>query len=175
MKIRGVDLKGLIQNQDNRGSLTEIFRQTWAHGENFVQWNYVKNCKNVLRGVHVHADHSDYLICIEGEMLLGLHDIRPNSVSFGVSQVLKLSSKNLHACFIPNGVAHGFYFPVSGAHIYGVTHYWNLEDELGCRWDDPALGLDWPVESPSLSERDQTAGTLEEMRSLWLQRSTSCQ
>jgi dTDP-4-dehydrorhamnose 3,5-epimerase len=58
---------------------------------------------------------------------------------------------------IPPGVGHGFCFPDSGIHVYALDLVWDMSDELGCRWDDPDLGLAWPVGEPLLSERDRTA------------------
>ena len=48
-----------------------------------------------------------------------------------------------------------------------MSHEWDPEDELGCRWDDPALGISWPCEEPQISERDRTLGPLSELRSAW--------
>jgi len=68
---------------------------------------------------------------------------------------------------IPTRVAHGFFFPEPVSFIYGMTQYWDpVNDEFGCRWDDPALGIPWPPECASarLSARDATAGPLDELR-----------
>jgi dTDP-4-dehydrorhamnose 3,5-epimerase len=67
------------------------------------------------------------------------------------------------AVLIPPGVGHGFYFPVASSLIYSVTDYWDADDELGCRWDDPELHVEWQAADPLLSERDQRAGGLREM------------
>jgi dTDP-4-dehydrorhamnose 3,5-epimerase len=69
----------------------------------------------------------------------------------------------MQAAFVPTGVAHGFYFPEPASLCYSVSHYWNMTDEIGCRWDDPALGLNWDVRNPELSPRDTTAGTAKAM------------
>ena len=61
------------------------------------------------------------------------------------------------------GVAHGFTFEVSTTMVYAVSHYWNLDDEYGCRWDDPELEIDWSISDPMLSDRDATAGSFAEM------------
>ncbi|WP_339833101.1 dTDP-4-dehydrorhamnose 3,5-epimerase family protein [uncultured Parvibaculum sp.] len=64
---------------------------------------------------------------------------------------------------IPTGVCHGFYFPEPSILVYSVTSYWSPDDELGCAWNAPELGLDWPVRNPVLSPRDRTAGSYQQM------------
>jgi hypothetical protein len=117
----------------------------------------------VLRGVHVHRLHTDYLVVLAGAMLLALHDIRPSSPSHGRSVLLPLDGTAPKAVVIPPGVAHGFYFVESALHIYGVDEYWDGSDEIGCRFDSPEMNLPWPNLAPSLSERDALAGTYGDM------------
>ncbi len=148
---------------DSRGALTEMFREEWQTGIQPVQWNFVRSNANVLRGVHVHVVHSDYLVCTGGTMLLGLVDVRPDSPTHRLSTVVTLSGDAMQAALVPKGVAHGFHFPGPATLCYAVSHYWNTVDEIGCRWDDPDLGLDWDVVDPVLSERDRTAGSAAEM------------
>ena len=61
------------------------------------------------------------------------------------------------ALSIPPGVAHGFYFDESSLHVYAVSHEWDPSDELGCRWDDPDLGIAWPCSAPLISGRDRSS------------------
>lgn len=96
-------------------------------------------------------------------MLLGLHDVRADSPTRGQSIVVELTGDAPRAVTIPPGVTHGFFFPELSLHIYAVSHYFNPEDELGCRFDSPELGLKWPVASPLLSKRDAEAGSYSEM------------
>jgi dTDP-4-dehydrorhamnose 3,5-epimerase len=65
---------------------------------------------------------------------------------------------------VPPGVAHGFFFPEESVHVYAVSETFDPEDELGCRWDDPETGLDWPCTAPLLSERDEQAGSFRALR-----------
>lgn len=160
---QGCAIHDLTTHADERGALTEIFRKEWQTGMNPVQWNYVRSKPNVLRGVHVHVTHTDYLVCLDGTMLLGLVDVRPESPTRGSAATVALEGAKLQAAVIPPGVAHGFHFPVPSTLCYAVDHYWNTRDEIGCRWDDPALGLDWRIEKPFLSGRDSTAGSAEAM------------
>jgi dTDP-4-dehydrorhamnose 3,5-epimerase len=151
-EIPGVSLQSLVTHQDERGLLSEIFRASWPSAIEARQWNGSRSNANVLRGVHLHHTHADYLVVLTGRMLVGLCDLRDGRV--GAACVVDLRGESWQALTIPPGVAHGFYFPEPTMHVYAVTHYWNPSDELGCRWDDPALGIPWPKVDPALSPRD---------------------
>ncbi len=158
-----INFKTFTPHADERGVFAEIYRESWPTGVAPVQWNLVSSQPNVLRGFHVHVTHADYLMCVAGEMLLGLKDVRPESPTFGKVETHTLSEDKLAAAIIPPGIAHGFYFAKPAKHLYSVSHYWNMDDELGCRWDDPAIGISWGTKDPELSQRDQEAGSLEQM------------
>ncbi|WP_241777014.1 dTDP-4-dehydrorhamnose 3,5-epimerase family protein [Acidovorax sp. Root275] len=167
--IPGVQIRRLQPWEDERGRLTEVFRNEWHPTLLPVQWNHVRSRPRVLRGVHVHVRHTDHLLVLGGTMLLGLVDLREGTEHFRRSTVLELSGTEPTMVSIETGVAHGFYFPEPADILYSVTHYWDpVTDELGCRWDDAGLGLDWPVSDPILSPRDQNAKSLnallEELR-----------
>jgi len=161
--IRDVKLIPLKAFSDSRGIFTEVYRKSWDIGIEPVQWNVVRSEANVLRGVHAHIQHDDYLLILEGEASIGLKDLRLGSPTFTQSEMISLSGTEPATLFIPKGVAHGFYFHTSAMHLYSVSHYWNLDDELGCFWNDPALELDWPATNPLLSERDASASSLADM------------
>lgn len=161
--LDGVTITQLQAHCDHRGVFTEIFRASWPTDVKPLQWNVVSSRPNVLRGFHVHVRHTDYLLVLSGELVLGLKDIRADSLTAGQTQMLVLRPEAPAAVTMAPGVAHGFYFPKASMHIYGVSHYWNMEDELGCRWDDPEIGLDWPTQAPLLSERDEKAGSFADM------------
>jgi len=163
MMPNGVTRVPLKMHHDDRGCLSEFFRANWESVFAPVQWNAVASHARVLRGVHVHQEHRDYLVVLQGELLLGLCDLRRNSPSYRQAAIRSLRGEERAAWIIPPGVAHGFYFPVATAYVYGLSEYWNLEDELGCRWNDAGLGLDWPVTDPLLSERDRRAPPLAEL------------
>ncbi|HEV8533652.1 MAG TPA: dTDP-4-dehydrorhamnose 3,5-epimerase family protein [Methylomirabilota bacterium] len=164
MLPHGVLWRELKTHADHRGELTELFRAEWQDGPAPVQWNFVRSQKNVLRGVHVHPRHDDYLIVLENRMVLGLKDLRRDSPTHGCVSMIELNGERLSAIHIPHGVAHGFYVPSDALYVYAVSSYWDVLDELRCRWDDPELGLRWPTDSPALSDADTTAGTLSAMR-----------
>lgn len=159
----GVHLRPLQANEDDRGVFTEVFRKVWDTGVDPVQWNFVTSRAGVLRGVHVHVRHDDYLILVKGRASVGLRDLRRGSVTEGMASLLELRDDRLTAVTIPHGVAHGFYFHESSAHLYSVSRYWDVSDELGCHWADPALEIPWPVETAQTSECDHSAGPLSDL------------
>ncbi|QCI63194.1 dTDP-4-dehydrorhamnose 3,5-epimerase family protein [Phreatobacter stygius] len=163
----GVRIRSLRTHKDTRGDFTELFRDEWDLGPRPLQWNMTHSNANVLRGVHTHRWHTDYLAMAAGEMILGLHDIRPRSPTLGVSLLLRLQAEDLHVVAIPVGVAHGFYFAEPAITLYAVSHYFDGSDELGCRWNAPELDLPWPCDDPLLSERDTTAGSYSAMIADW--------
>lgn len=159
----GVRLRPLTTHRDPRGGFTELFRLEWDTGIAPIQWNAVSSAAGVLRGVHVHPRHDDYLIVLQGRATIGLRDLRRGSPTEGMVAVVELRGDSMAAITIPHGVAHGFYFHEPSLHVYSVSHYWDPADELGCRWDDPDLGIPWPVATATLSERDAAAPSLKEL------------
>lgn len=165
----GVTIQPLLTNTDSRGQLIEIYRQSWLPSQEVmsIQWNYVRSHAGAMRGVHLHIQHADYLILLEGKMLLGLRDGRKGSPTENMSTLLELIPDKPQGILIPPGVLHGFYFPVKSVHIYGVSNYFNLADEYECRYDDPDLEIPWNIEYIILSERDQYAPSFKTlMRSI---------
>jgi dTDP-4-dehydrorhamnose 3,5-epimerase len=171
----GVRIRSLQANRDERGTFLEIFRAEWDTACEPVQWNVVNSEAGVLRGVHVHVTHADYLIVITGIMLLGLYDLRPGVRDGTTSCMLTLDAKQPIAVTIPPGVCHGFFYPVPTTHVYAVTHYWNPANELGCQFDAPELDLAWPSTTPLLSARDRTAPTYSRMRDEFLAQWRVCE
>jgi dTDP-4-dehydrorhamnose 3,5-epimerase len=153
----GVLVHALTPHRDARGSVTEIYRATWDLGCRPVQLNAVGSAAGVLRGVHVHVLHADHLVLLAGRMVLGLHDMRPQSSTLRMSCQFELDAEQPRAVAIPVGVAHGFYFPVPSILVYGLSREWDPSEDIGCRWDCAELGLAWPTKAPVLSERDAAA------------------
>jgi dTDP-4-dehydrorhamnose 3,5-epimerase len=160
----GVERLTLTPHRDERGVFTELFRRSWNLDVAPAQWNVVSSAANVLRGVHAHWRHADYLHLAHGRATVGLHDLRVDTPSTGVGTTVELRGDQPEALVIPTGVAHGFYFHEPSIHVYAVSHEWDPADELGCRWDDPELELEWPCRDPLLSERDLALGSLMTLR-----------
>lgn len=156
----GVVLRELQYHADDRGNLSEIYRQEWHSDIRLSQWNVSHCVNNSLRGVHLHLKHTDYLVVLSGRFVFGLRDLRRDSESFGRTAMLDLTGG---ALLIPPGVAHGFHCVAEGTLVYGLSHSWDLEDDLACRWDDPDHGLVFPATDPILSARDRDAGGFDDL------------
>ena len=162
--IPGVRLVRLQTHTDHRGHLTEIFRASWFEDcPPFVQWNMVRSHANSLRGVHVHLRHLDLLFLISGRMTLGLKDLRRNSPAFLREERHELNESPITGVLTPPGVAHGFYHPETTIFVYGVTHYFAMDDELGFRWNDADCNLFDRSLTPLISPRDTSAGSLAQL------------
>lgn len=159
----GVRLHPLKRIEDHRGSLIEIYRDEWVTGARPCQWNATFSEANVLRGVHVHFKHDDYLVVLHGQISVGLYDARSGSPTFRGSCIVELVGGAMSALLIPSGVVHGFYCHEPSLYVYGMNSYYDPSDELGCHWADPALGIPWPCTAPRLSERDRAAVSLAEL------------
>jgi dTDP-4-dehydrorhamnose 3,5-epimerase len=153
----------LTTHADERGVFTELYRVEWGTGVKPVQWNAVRSEAGVLRGVHVHLRHDDYLTVPVGRAAIGLRDLRRGSPTEGLASVVELGGESPGALVIPHGVAHGFYFHEPSLHVYAVTEYWDPSDELSCHWADPELEIPWPAETARVSERDAQSQSLQEL------------
>ena len=161
----GVRIVPLAPKADDRGVFTEVFRASWDTGIAPVQWNAVRSEPEVLRGVHVHVRHDDYLLLLQGRASIGLRDLRASSPTRDQVALVELRGDRPAAIAIPHGVAHGFYFHEPSLHLYAVSDYWDPEDELACHWRDPELRIPWPIEKARLSERDATSPRLRGLMS----------
>jgi dTDP-4-dehydrorhamnose 3,5-epimerase len=159
----GTALVPLEPHADERGVFTELYRLEWETGVQPVQWNAVRSEAAVLRGVHVHIRHDDYLTVPFGRAVVGLRDLRHGSPTEGFAAVVELDAEQPAALVIPHGVAHGFYFLEPSLHVYAVSEYWDPDDELGCHWADPELGIPWPCGSAQVSERDDASPPLSDL------------
>ena len=156
----GLLLRPLQPHDDERGSFIELHRREWDTEVEPIQWNAVHSEAEVLRGVHVHPRHDDYLTVVRGRAFVGVRDLRDDSPTLGAAACIELAAERPGAITIPHGVAHGFYFAEPSTHVYAVSHYWDPADELGCRWDDPALEIPWPQDRARLSPRDESLPSL---------------
>jgi dTDP-4-dehydrorhamnose 3,5-epimerase len=160
----GVRLRPLDPHEDERGVFMELHRLEWETGVEPVQWNVVRSAAGVLRGVHVHPRHDDYLVIFSGRATVGLCDLREGAPAGGRACCVELDGGSPSAITIPHGVAHGFYFHEPSLHIYAVSHYWHSSDELGCHWEDPELGIPWPMRDARVSARDAALPSLAGLR-----------
>jgi dTDP-4-dehydrorhamnose 3,5-epimerase len=174
LSVVGLELLDLPVERDERGSLVELCRNAWIDGDHPVQWNAVTNRPGALRGVHWHNGHVDYLAPAHGRVLVAAVDLRMGSPSEGEALLVELDATRPQALIVPAGVGHGFYSADASVLMYGVSSYWDPEDELGVRWDDPALHIPWPPESAQavVSARDASFPPLAEAgeRPRWIAR-----
>ena len=158
LSIPGVLLLHPEEHADTRGWFRELLREEQV-GVSFVQANHSHSLQGVLRGLHYHAKQSDAWYVASGHARVGLADLRTEAEKPPVLFV-EMPAEEHQVLYIPPGVAHGFYAVTELDLIYWVTHYFDNTDEHGVRWDDPALGIEWGVGDPVLSERDISAPEL---------------
>lgn len=132
----------------------------------FVQSNVSRSARGVLRGLHYQWPHPQgkLVSVLEGEVYDVAVDIRRGSPTFGKWAGVMLTAENHRHFWIPEGFAHGFCVVSEHATFsYQCTDLYNREADGGVRWDDPAIGIDWPISSPLLSEKDAKAPLLAEV------------
>lgn len=159
-----------VVHRDNRGFFLETYREELfrSHGieVHFVQDNLSKSQRNTVRGLHyqIEQQQDKLLMVMEGSILDVAVDLRPHSSTFGKHTAVKLSDKNKHQVFIPKGFAHGFSVLSNEALVcYKCSAYYYPEGERGLRWNDPQLEIDWLVDDPIISEKDQGQPLLDEI------------
>ncbi len=162
--IEGCDVVPVQANADARGCLFEIFRENWQGAFHAVQWNACASSAGVTRGVHVHADYHEFYTLPRGRVILGLHDIRRGSSTFGQSSQFEWADSEGKAIVVPVGVAHVVYFVEDSVLAFGLSNYWNADlDVNGCQWNDPKPGFKWDVDIPKRSDRDENSGSYDQM------------
>lgn len=154
---------------DERGFFFESFNQAQfdlAIGRqlNFVQDNHSRSAKNVLRGLHyqIQQPQGKLVRVVQGAVFDVAVDIRKSSSTFGQHVALELSAENKRMLWIPEGFAHGFLVLSETAEfLYKTTDYYAPEHERSIAWNDPAIGIEWPIQcAPTLSGKDQQARLL---------------
>lgn len=160
---------------DERG----FFMETWQEQRfaeagitgRFVQDNHSRSARGVLRGLHyqIRQPQGKLVRVISGEIFDVAVDLRRDSPHFGQHVAITLNAGNRHMLWVPPGFAHGFYVTSESADfVYKCTDFYAPEHERSLRWDDPALGIDWPLvegRPPSLSAKDRDAPGLDQAES----------
>jgi len=155
---------------DRRGYFMETYhrqryRQSGIRPE-FVQDNLSSSCRGTLRGLHYQLPHAQAKLVqvLQGEVFDVAVDIRQGSPHFGRWTGVRLSAENSRQLFVPPGFAHGFcVLSETALFLYKCSDFYHPECEEGILWCDPGIGIDWPVETPLLSDKDQRYAPLEQI------------
>lgn len=174
MKVTATSLSGVYIVEprifgDHRGCFWESYQQQRYQDSGiaatFVQDNISFSVQNTLRGLHYQYPRAQAKLVqvLEGEIFDVIVDIRRGSPTFGQWTGVTLSANNKRQVFIPEGFAHGFCVTSKTAlFTYKCSEYYLPEDEGGVRWNDPDIGIQWPVKTPILSERDSCFAALKD-------------
>ncbi len=157
---------------DERGFFMETYRASITDeltgGKPFVQDNHSKSAQGTLRGLHYQVQYTQGKLVrvVQGAVFDVAVDMRRNSPSFGQWVGEILSAENKRQLWVPEGFAHGFYVISDSAEfVYKCTDYYAPEHERSLKWNDPTVGIDWPLmngQSPLLSAKDETGKSFEE-------------
>jgi dTDP-4-dehydrorhamnose 3,5-epimerase len=175
MKITRCDIAGLLIIEPKVfGDARGFFLETWNAQHyreagldlNFVQDNMSSSRRGALRGLHFQNPKSQGKLVwvIEGEVFDVAVDLRRSSPTFGRWHGLNLSGENRLQFYVPRGFAHGFVvLSATAVFAYKCTEFYSPKDELTLSWDDPDVGVKWPLGDPVLSEKDKKGVRLKDL------------
>lgn len=175
MKVEKTNLPGVVivtpkVHGDERGFFMETFNQATFGNlglpDSFVQDNHSRSSYGVLRGLHFQYPQwqGKLVRVLNGEVFDVAVDVRADSPSFGQWVGVTLSAENKQQLYIPSGYAHGFCVTSDMADVvYKCTSLYKPDDDVGIRWDDPDVNVEWPIENPVVSAKDQAAGRLRDL------------
>jgi dTDP-4-dehydrorhamnose 3,5-epimerase len=161
---------------DDRGGFAELYKRSdfEANGvaEAFVQDNWSRSRGGVLRGLHFQnypKAQGKLVSAVRGEILDVAVDLREDSPTYKQWYSVRLSEQNHLMLYVPAGFGHGFCVLSDSADVaYKVTAEYDPSLELGFAWNDPEIGVDWPLHEPTLSERDQKLPPWREVKSAFI-------
>jgi len=162
LSIPGIILIEPKKYEDDRGFFMETYKYSdfarMGIKEHFVQDNYSRSTTGVLRGLHYQKNpnaQGKLVQCAKGRIFDVAVDIRKGSPTFRQWASAELAEENKMMLYVPSGFAHGFVVLSESADvIYKCTMEYAPQDDRGIIWDDPDLGIVWPVKDPILSEKD---------------------
>jgi dTDP-4-dehydrorhamnose 3,5-epimerase len=164
LKLSGVLLISPRVFKDNRGFFVETYQEARYREAGvdcgFVQDNHSRSSVRTLRGLHYQSapGQAKLIRVAEGRIFDVVVDIRPGSPTFGQWEGVYLDADSHQQLFVPIGFAHGFCVVSEMADVvYKVSAPYNAATECGIAYDDPRVGVEWPVKDPILSARDQKA------------------
>jgi dTDP-4-dehydrorhamnose 3,5-epimerase len=179
MKFSETELPGVwliepIAHEDARGFFLESFaaREMEAHGlpGHFCQDNHARSLvSGVVRGIHFQKPpfaQSKLVRTVRGSVFDVVVDLRTASKSFGTWFGTVLSEENKKMLFVPKGFGHGYCTLTADTEfLYKVDAYYSAQHDAGVRWNDPDIGIQWPVSNPTLSQKDMALPLLAEIES----------
>ncbi|NKB21370.1 MAG: dTDP-4-dehydrorhamnose 3,5-epimerase [Alphaproteobacteria bacterium] len=175
MKVSETTIPGVLLVEprvigDARGYFLETFQasryQDAGIACDFVQDNLSMSTRGVLRGLHLQEPMAqDKLVyVVHGAVFDVAVDVRVNSPNFGNWVAAELTAENAHQLFIPKGFAHGFYvLSDTVLFAYKCSNPYSAEHEMTIAWDDSDIGIVWPEQNPSLSEKDKGGNKLRDI------------
>ena len=175
MKVSETELDSVLLVEpigfsDARGFFVETFQaQRYAEAgirDTFVQDNVSLSEHGVLRGLHLQNPNAQgkLVYVLQGAVFDVAVDVRVGSPNFGRWVGAELTAENKHQLYIPPGFAHGFCVTSDTAlFAYKCTNFYNPETEISIAWSDPDIGIDWPLDRPSLSKKDMAAPPLHDI------------
>jgi dTDP-4-dehydrorhamnose 3,5-epimerase len=169
-QLDGVVLIEPEVHRDERGFLVETFReQDWRElgiEVEFVQDTHSRSGRGTLRGIHFQTrpGQAKLVRCLQGRIWDVAVDLRRDSPTYRRWEGYELDDERHRQLFLPAGFGHGFCVLSDRADFaYKLSSYYDPATEAGIAWDDPAVGVEWPISEPVLSERDRTAPRLAEI------------
>jgi dTDP-4-dehydrorhamnose 3,5-epimerase len=158
---------------DQRGFFLETYQfQRYVEAgihRPFVQDNMSRSARGVLRGLHLQNPFTQgkLVSAMRGRVLDVAVDVRVGSPNFGRHVAVELSEENRRQLWVPRGFAHGFVVLSETADFfYKCDDQYSPKDEVSIRWNDPAIGINWGIDNPSLSAKDAAAPLLAEVKNL---------
>ena len=169
-KLDGVVLLEPEVHGDARGFMVETYhRDSWAElgiEVEFVQHNHSRSSQGTLRGLHFQTEpgQAKLVRCPRGRIFDVVVDLRRGSPSYGQWEGYELDDETHRQLFVPVGFGHGFAVLSDTADVtYLLSSVYDPATESGIAWDDPDVGVEWPIDEPLLSERDKSAPCLAEV------------
>jgi len=176
-KFEKTSLEGIILIkpkifEDERGFFLETYKKEEfvkaGINEEFIQDNLSKSKKGVIRGIHLQRGNysqSKIVRCIEGAIWDVSIDLRKESNNFGKYFAIELSEKNRYMIYIPRGFGHGFAALTDVVQVeYKQDNFYSPKNEIGVLWNDPSLGISWPIKNPLISEKDEKLLSLNDFK-----------
>ena len=135
----------------------------------FVQDNHSRSVQGTLRGLHAQRrrPQGKLVRAVDGEMFDVAVDIRRGSATFARWVGARLSGENFQQLYVPPGFAHGFCVLSAVVHVeYKCTDFYDAADEIGLAWNDPDVGIEWPIRDPIISDKDRRLPSLRQLEAL---------